>query len=41
MQTGANAVRSRQQIKQNVPAGHVIKRLLWTTHDDFFLTRVY
>ena len=31
MQTGGNAVRSGQQIKQNVPAGHVIKRLLWTT----------
>ena len=36
MQTGGNVVRSVQQIKQNVPAGHVKKRLLWTTHGDIF-----
>ena len=36
MQTGGNVVRSGQQIKQNVPAEHVVKRLLWTTHGEFF-----
>ena len=36
MQTGGNVVRSGQQIKQNVQAGHVVQRLLWTTHGDFF-----
>ena len=36
MQTGGNAVRSGQQQQKNVPAGHVIKRLLWITHGDFF-----
>ena len=39
MQSGGNAVRSGQQIKQNVPAGHVIKRLYYMalSHKDWEL----